>query len=56
MILGSIFIALTGLYFAVMLTLASRVTGWMQNARIRIRMDRITGCVLIGFGIRLATE
>ena len=56
MLLGAIFIALTASYFVVMLLLAGRVTEWMQNAAIRKRMDRITGCVLIGFGIRLATE
>ena len=56
MLLGAIFIAETALYFAVLLLLAGRVTGWMQNAKIRRRLDRATGCVLIAFGMRLAVE
>lgn len=55
-VLGVIYAALTGIYFLLFLRIADRVTGWMQNDRIRRRMDRITGCVLIGFGVRLATE
>ena len=55
-ILGAIFIALTAAYFVVMLGLATRVTSWMANARIRKRLDRATGGVLIAFGVRLATE
>jgi threonine/homoserine/homoserine lactone efflux protein len=53
---GSIFIVETAIYFAVMLALAGRVTAWMTDTRIRRRLDRATGFVLIGFGVRLATE
>lgn len=55
-LLGAIFIALTAAYFAVLLVLAGRVTGWMNDPRIRRRLDRSTGVILIGFGIRLAVE
>ena len=55
-LLGAIFIALTAAYFAVLLVLAGRVTGWMNDPRIRRRLDRATGVILIGFGIRLAVE
>ena len=56
LLLGAIFIVETALYFAIVLALAGRVTGWMEDARIRRRLDRATGFVLIGFGIRLAVE
>jgi threonine/homoserine/homoserine lactone efflux protein len=56
LIYGSIFIAVTGAYFAVLLVLAGRVTRWMARPVIRRRLDRITGVVLIGFGVRLAIE
>jgi threonine/homoserine/homoserine lactone efflux protein len=54
--LGAIFIALTAAYFAVLLVVAGRVERWLANPRIRRRMERLTGLVLIGFGLRLAVE
>lgn len=53
---GAIFIAETALYFAVLLTVATPVTRWLGDARIRRRMDATTGAVFIGLGIRLAVE
>ena len=51
---GAIFVVETAMYFALLLVLASRVTKWMSEPRIRRRLDRVTGCVLIGFGTRIA--
>ena len=56
LLLGAIFIVLTAAYFGVLLVLADRVSAWMSEPRIRRRLDRVTGVVLIGFGVRLATE
>jgi threonine/homoserine/homoserine lactone efflux protein len=56
LVFGAIFVAETALYFAVLLLLAGRVTGWMNHPVIRRRLDRLTGAVLIGFGARLAAE
>jgi threonine/homoserine/homoserine lactone efflux protein len=56
LIFGAIFILVTALYFAVLLVLAGRVTRWMARPVIRRRLDRVTGVVLIGFGLRLAIE
>jgi threonine/homoserine/homoserine lactone efflux protein len=53
---GAIFVVLTAAYFALMLTAAKPVVRWMANSRLRRRMDRCTGLVLIGFGLRLALE
>jgi threonine/homoserine/homoserine lactone efflux protein len=56
LILGGIFVVLTAAYFAALLAISGRVTTWMSTARIRRRMDRTTGLVLIGLGLRLALE
>lgn len=56
LLFGAIFIALTAGYFAVMLLASGPVTSWISSPRIRRRLDRCTGLVLIGFGVRLALE
>jgi len=56
LLFGAIFVIETAAYFALLLLLASRITGWMSHPAIRRRLDRATGLVLIGFGIRLASE
>jgi len=53
---GAIFIVETAIYFAVLVGLATKVTRWMNDPRIRRRLERATGVVLVGFGVRLATE
>jgi threonine/homoserine/homoserine lactone efflux protein len=54
--MGAVFVVLTGVYFAFMLAFVQRLLGWMRNERYRRRLNRATGLVLIGFGIRLAVE
>jgi threonine/homoserine/homoserine lactone efflux protein len=56
LVLGAVFVFMTGGYFAILLTAARPVTQWMANSRIRRRIDRCTGLVLIGLGVRLALE
>jgi threonine/homoserine/homoserine lactone efflux protein len=56
LLLGTIFVGLTGVYFATLLAVSGRIATWMQTPRIRRRMEALTGVVLIGFGIRLAVE
>jgi threonine/homoserine/homoserine lactone efflux protein len=56
LLFGAIFVVLTAAYFAFLVTASGPVTRWMANARLRRRMDRCTGLVLIGFGLRLALE
>ena len=56
LLFGAIFIALTAAYWVLLLGLAGRVTGWMGTPRIRRRLDTATAAVLVGFGVRLATE
>ena len=56
LLLGAIFIVLTGLYFALLLTASKPILRWLSTTHIRRRLDRCTGFVLIGFGLRLALE
>lgn len=54
--LGLIFVAETALYFAAILLFVRRLSAWMASDRVRRRLNRATGLVLIGFGVRLAVE
>lgn len=56
LLLGSVFVVMTGAYWVGYFALARRVTVLMTNERLRRRLDRITGSVLVAVGARLATE
>lgn len=53
---GAVFVAETALYFAVMVIFVRRLTTWLDRERVRRSLNRATGLVLIGFGLRLAAE
>jgi threonine/homoserine/homoserine lactone efflux protein len=54
--LGALFTLLTALYFLGLIGVSATVATWMGDPRIRRRLDALTGLVLVGFGLRLATE
>ena len=54
--LGAVFITETAAYFAVMILFVRQLTAWLGRERVRRRLNRATGLVLIGFGVRLAVE
>jgi threonine/homoserine/homoserine lactone efflux protein len=56
LLLGAIFIVLTGIYFVLLLAASKPVLRWLATTHIRRRLDRCTGLVLIGFGLRLALD
>jgi threonine/homoserine/homoserine lactone efflux protein len=56
LLFGAIFVALTAIYWVVLLGLAGTVTAWMSAPRIRRRLDTITAAILVGFGAKLVTE
>ena len=56
LVLGIWFIAETGLWLAVVAWLADRGVRWLRRPAVQRWMERVTGIVLIGFGLRLATE
>ncbi|MEV4129832.1 LysE family translocator [Nocardia sp. NPDC049707] len=53
---GAVYIALTALYCAGLVVASGTVATWMQTPRVRRRLDAVAGVVLVGFGVRLATE
>ncbi len=55
-LLGALFVVETGLWLVVLVWLVGRGTGWLSKRAVRQWLDRVTGVVLIGFGIRVAAE
>jgi hypothetical protein len=43
-------------YLGVLAWLASRGADWLRRSAVQRWLERATGVVLIGFGVRLATE
>jgi threonine/homoserine/homoserine lactone efflux protein len=56
MVFGALFVLETGLYFVLFLAFADRLMAGMRRPRVRQVLDRCTGAVLVGFGVRLAVE
>jgi threonine/homoserine/homoserine lactone efflux protein len=56
LVLGIWFIAETGLWLGVVAWLADRGVRWLRRPAVQRWIERVTGIVLIGFGLRLATE
>lgn len=54
--LGGIFAALTLLWLAGYAVIVGRASALLHRSRLRLALDRFTGVVLIGFGVRLALE
>ncbi|WP_375483185.1 LysE family translocator [uncultured Jatrophihabitans sp.] len=56
LLFGAVFVAINIAYQVLLVVLATRITGLMGRRSVRRRLERVTGAVLIGFGVRLATE
>ena len=56
LVLGMWFIAEGGLWLAIVAWLTDRGARWLRRTAVQRWLERVTGIVLIGFGIRLATE
>lgn len=56
LLFGGVYVLETLLYFGVLLVSVERLTRWLRDDRSRRRIERASGAVLIGFGLRLATE
>ena len=54
--LGIVFAVLTLLWLAVYALAVGHASGWLRRPGVRKALDRFTGVVLIGFGVRLAFE
>jgi RhtB (resistance to homoserine/threonine) family protein len=55
-LLGAAFVVETALWLVVLVWLVGRGTGWLSRQGVRRWLDRVTGVVLIGFGVRVAAE
>jgi threonine/homoserine/homoserine lactone efflux protein len=56
LLFGTWFALETGAWLIVLVWMVGRGVNWLSRPKIQRRMERLTGLVLIGFGIRLATE
>jgi threonine/homoserine/homoserine lactone efflux protein len=56
LLFGAIFISEGAAFYAALLTASRGVTRWMTDTKVRRRLDRTTGVVLVALGARLATE
>jgi threonine/homoserine/homoserine lactone efflux protein len=56
LLLGGIFVAETIVWLGAIVLLGERFNAVVSRARVRRRIDRLTGAVMIGFGLRLALE
>ena len=53
---GLVFVVETAMYFGAILLFVRAFSTWIASDRVRRRLNRATGLVLIGFGVRLAVE
>jgi RhtB (resistance to homoserine/threonine) family protein len=56
LILGAIFVGMTVLWLLAYTLVAARAAQTLMRPRVRAALDRFTGVVLIGLGLRLAVE
>jgi threonine/homoserine/homoserine lactone efflux protein len=56
LLLGGIYVLETAIYFLVLLLLVERISAALRRRRVRRALDRVTGAVLVAFGLRLAVE
>jgi threonine/homoserine/homoserine lactone efflux protein len=56
LILGAIFVAEGILWLSAIVLLGDRLNAVVSRDRVRRRIERLTGLVMIGFGLRLAIE
>jgi threonine/homoserine/homoserine lactone efflux protein len=56
LVLGAVFVLMTVLWLFAYCLVAARAAKTLQRPRVKAAMDRVTGIVLIGLGLRLAIE
>lgn len=56
MMLGGVFLAETVVWLGAVVLLGGRLNNVVSRASVRRRIERLTGLVMIGFGLRLALE
>ncbi len=56
LLLGGLFVLMTVVWLCAYALVAAKASSLLRRPRIKATLDRITGVVLIGLGLRLATE
>jgi threonine/homoserine/homoserine lactone efflux protein len=56
LVLGALFAAIALTWLVVFAAVASQAGGLLTRPRVKLALDRVSGVVLIGLGLRLATE
>jgi RhtB (resistance to homoserine/threonine) family protein len=56
LVLGAAFALMTVAWLCSYALVASKAAGLLTRPRVKAALDRISGCVLIGLGLRIATE
>ena len=56
LLLGSLFVAMTLSWLSAYALMAARAGNLLTRPRVKAALDRVTGLVLVGLGLRLATE
>lgn len=54
--LGAVFVLMTVMWLSAYCLVAARAAETLQRPRVKAALDRVTGIVLIGLGVRLAIE
>ena len=54
-LLAAIHVGLSLVWFALLIALAARARRWLARPRVLATLDRLTGALFIGFGLRLAS-
>jgi threonine/homoserine/homoserine lactone efflux protein len=55
-LLAVLWVVIDTVWYLGIVLLLSRILGWLKRTEIRRRLERISGAVLIGLGIKLAVE
>ncbi|AXB45540.1 LysE family translocator [Amycolatopsis albispora] len=56
LLLAALFVVIDTLWYSLIASVLSRFTEWLRKAEVRRRLERLTGVVLIGLGVRLAFD
>jgi threonine/homoserine/homoserine lactone efflux protein len=54
--LAALWVVVDTVWYLLIVALLSRILGWLRRSAVRRRLERISGAVLIGLGVRLAVE
>ncbi|GLZ41548.1 LysE family translocator [Actinokineospora sp. NBRC 105648] len=54
--LAGMWVLVDTLWYLVVIALLGRILGWLRKTTVRARLERVSGIVLIGLGIRLAVQ